>query len=78
MLLSRVLSQLKDLGAPKVHLFAFGDNHTAEEFYLSQSWEKRRDIQVFSRDTSEDMPSEITSSDERIFNKTKEVALDES
>ena len=64
MLLSRVSGQLKDLGAPKIHLFAFGDNHTAEDFYLSQGWEKRRDIQVFSWDTSEDMPPEVIPSGE--------------
>ncbi|MDD2555563.1 MAG: GNAT family N-acetyltransferase [Syntrophaceticus sp.] len=62
MLLSRVSCQLKDLGAPKIHLFAFGDNHTAEGFYLCQGWEKRRDIQVFSWDTNEDMPPEVTPS----------------
>ena len=64
MLLSRVSGQLKDLGAPKIHLFAFGDNHTAEGFYLCQGWEKRCDIQVFSWDISEGIPSEITLSDE--------------
>ena len=49
-LLERVTKELKALGAPKIHLFAFSDNQVAAGFYPSQGWEKRRDIQVFSWD----------------------------
>ena len=49
-LLKRVLQELEALGADKVHLFALCDNQAAAEFYLSQGWKLRRDIQVFSWD----------------------------
>lgn len=49
-LLDGVLRELKAQGALKIHLFAFSDNQAAAEFYPSQGWELRRDIQVFSWD----------------------------
>ena len=51
-LLDMVCRELTALGAPKIHLFAFNDNQAAATFYLSQEWEARRDIQVFSWDAS--------------------------
>lgn len=55
-LLGRVAQELKNLGAPKIHLFAFSDNQAAAGFYPSQGWELRGDIQVFSWDGSRNMP----------------------
>ncbi|MDD2586539.1 MAG: GNAT family N-acetyltransferase [Syntrophomonadaceae bacterium] len=49
-LFNHVIQELKRLGALKIHLFVYGDNHTAISFYQSQKWELRRDIQVFSWD----------------------------
>lgn len=49
-LLKEVLYELRKLGAPKIHLFAFNDNQLAAGFYQNQGWEWRRDIQVFSWD----------------------------
>lgn len=55
-LLRRVLQELEALGAEKVHLFTFHDNQAAAEFYLSQGWELRRDIKVFSWDAGNNTP----------------------
>lgn len=53
-LLNQVISELKSLGALKIHLFVFSDNQPAAEFYRHLGWELRRDIQVFSWDTTRD------------------------
>lgn len=47
-LLNQVISELRSLGAQKIHLFAYNDNQTAAAFYRRQGWEARKDIQVFS------------------------------
>lgn len=47
-LINQVTCELKALGAKKMHLFVYGDNHTAIAFYQSQGWDLRQDIQVFS------------------------------
>jgi len=49
-LLNQVISELKQLGALKIHLFAFNDNQAALGFYHHQGWELRQDIEVFSWD----------------------------
>lgn len=54
MLLNQVIIELQSLGALKIHLFVFNDNQPATEFYHHLGWELRRDIQVFSRDTTGD------------------------
>ncbi|MGS0765655.1 GNAT family N-acetyltransferase [Syntrophomonas curvata] len=51
-LLGQVSHELKLLGVPKIHLFAFSDNLEAAQFYKNQGWERRRDIKVFSWDTN--------------------------
>mgnify|MGYP001115383822 FL=1 len=48
LLLKNVLIELELVGATKVHLFVFNKNDVALQFYLSQGWELRRDIQIFS------------------------------
>jgi ribosomal protein S18 acetylase RimI-like enzyme len=47
-LFSSVTRALKNLGAPKVHLFVFRDNQKAITFYRKQGGEQRQDIYVFS------------------------------
>ena len=54
LLLNQVITELKSLGALKIHLFVFNDNQSATEFYHHLDWELRRDIQVFSWDTNRD------------------------
>ena len=53
-LLNQVISELKSLGALKIHLFVFNDNQPATGFYHHQGWELRHDIQVFSWDATRD------------------------
>jgi ribosomal protein S18 acetylase RimI-like enzyme len=53
-LLNQVISELKSLGALKIHLFVFNDNQLAAGFYNHQGWELRQDIQVFSWDATLD------------------------
>ena len=53
-LLNQVITELKFLGALKIHLFVFNDNQPATEFYRHLGWELRRDIQVFSWDATRD------------------------
>jgi ribosomal protein S18 acetylase RimI-like enzyme len=53
-LLNQVISELKSLGALKIHLFVFSDNQPATEFYRHLGWELRQDIQVFSWDATSD------------------------
>ena len=48
LLLKNVLIELGKAGATKVHLFVFNGNDVALQFYLSQGWELRGDIQMFS------------------------------
>lgn len=47
-LLNAVKSELKALGAPKIHLFVYCDNKAAIDFYQGQMGEQRQDIYVFS------------------------------
>lgn len=47
-LFNYVTRELKVLGAAKIHLFVFNDNHEAISFYQSQGGKQRQDIQVFS------------------------------
>lgn len=50
LLLNQVLSELKALGAMKIHLFVLRSNEKAVNFYLHNKWKLRSDIQVFSWD----------------------------
>lgn len=63
-LLDHVTRELKALGAPKIHLFAFNDNQAAAGFYPSQGWERRQDIQVFSWDGNKSMQPLVTPIDD--------------
>lgn len=51
-LLNQVLSELKALGAKKIHLFVYRNNEKAISFYLHNKWKLRGDIQVLSWDDS--------------------------
>ncbi len=52
MLVHKVVEELKRMGAHKIHLFAFKDNHPALIFYEGLGWQRRQDIEVMSYDTS--------------------------
>ncbi len=47
-LMDLVCSELKKLGAHKIHLFVFNDNLEAIAFYQRLGWIRRTDIQVMS------------------------------
>ncbi len=51
-LLNQVLSELKALGAKKIHLFVYRNNEEAISFYIHNKWKLRGDIQVLSWDDS--------------------------
>ncbi|MGI6488836.1 MAG: GNAT family N-acetyltransferase [Syntrophothermaceae bacterium] len=52
-LLEKVITELENLGAQKIHLFVFSHNHQAIEFYRRLGWRERNDIQVMSWETSQ-------------------------
>ncbi len=47
-LLDRALSELRKLGASKIHLLVYADNHGAIAFYEKLNWQKRDDVFIFS------------------------------
>ncbi|MGI5912377.1 MAG: GNAT family N-acetyltransferase [Syntrophomonadaceae bacterium] len=51
-LLQEVVMQLEALNAGKIHLFVFNSNFEAIAFYEKQGWLKRKDIKIFSLNTT--------------------------
>jgi ribosomal protein S18 acetylase RimI-like enzyme len=49
-LTNAVLDDLKKQGIKKCHLFVFGNNNAAKEFWNNSDWKERIDIVVFSKD----------------------------
>ena len=48
-LMERCLSSLKKRGLEKVHLFVYGTNVKAMEYYRKKGWEERTKLRIFSK-----------------------------
>ena len=52
-LLEKAITELENLGAQKIHLTVFNDNHRAIEFYRRQGWKERDEIKMMSWETTQ-------------------------